>query len=172
MLDETLDQDKRMATAPRGRSTRYGSRHAQQQHRGDSAGARMDAERTSDRSSYSEIVEAINGTTFEGAFGGGNIDAPPAEPQAPPTPPVKLNSTVGRSIPVNESRGMDVGRAFRTLEMRCAQNKVKNDFMRQRFHERPGLKRKRLASERWRKRFKDNFRETIKLVQGLKKQGW
>lgn len=101
-----------------------------------------------------------------------NHNPAPTELLAPPVPPVKLNSTVGRTIPVNENRNMDVGRAFRTLEMRCAQNNVKKDFMRQRFHERGGLKRKRLKSERWRRRFKESFRATIKLVQGLKKQGW
>ena len=73
---------------------------------------------------------------------------------------------------VNENRNMDVGRAFRTLDQQLARNSVRRDMMRQRFHERPGLKRKRLKSERWRKRFKEGFRATVGMVQRLKKQGW
>lgn len=99
-----------------------------------------------------------------------NVAAPP--PAAPQTAPMKLNSTVGRTIVVDQQRGMDVGRAFRALEMQCARNSVKRDFMRQRYHERPGLKRKRLKSERWRKRFKSEFRGTLAMVQRLKNQGW
>lgn len=67
---------------------------------------------------------------------------------------------------------MDVARAFRVLGARLAQNNVRKDFQRQRFHERPGLKRKRLKSERWRKRFKEAFQGTVQRVVGLKRQGW
>ncbi|KAF2164346.1 hypothetical protein M409DRAFT_25225 [Zasmidium cellare ATCC 36951] len=88
------------------------------------------------------------------------------------SPPMKLGPTVGRTVNVNTARGMDVGRAFRQLEILCARNQVRKDFMKQRFHERPGLKRKRLKSERWRKNFKANFKETVALVQKMRKQGW
>lgn len=73
---------------------------------------------------------------------------------------------------MNTARGMDVGRAFRQLEILCARNSVRRDFMRQRFHERPGLKRKRLKSERWRKNFKANFKGIVGVVQKMRKQGW
>ena len=69
-------------------------------------------------------------------------------------------------------KGMDVGRAFRALEIACARNKVRADFNRQRFHERPGLKRKRLKSERWRRTFKEGFRGMVKAVNAMKKKGW
>ncbi|KAK0261988.1 hypothetical protein B0A54_14826 [Friedmanniomyces endolithicus] len=86
--------------------------------------------------------------------------------------PMKLNPSVGRTITVDAARGMDVGRAFRTLEMQCNRNSVKRDFMRQRYHERAGLKRKRLRGERWRRRFKENFKGVVGLVKKMTAQGW
>lgn len=186
LLDQALEQNKNVPTAPQGRTSRFASNRAQQRQR-TSPSTRMAAERG--RSVMDDILDDMKnpGSRSSGAFGGSgsiqdmlsrddfldpNRTNVPATPQAPPTPPVKLDSSVGRTIPINDQRGMDVGRAFRTLEMRCAQNSVKRDFMRQRFHERGGLKRKRLKSERWRRRFKGSFTATIKLVQGLKKQGW
>jgi small subunit ribosomal protein MRP21 len=74
-------------------------------------------------------------------------------------PPLKLNSSTGRHVKVDPDRKMDVGRAFRSLEILCARNSVKRDFM-------------RLKSERWRKNFKAGFKETVKLVMKMKKQGW
>lgn len=56
--------------------------------------------------------------------------------------------------------------------MRLSQNSVRKDAQRQRFHERPGLRRKRLKSERWRKRFKEAFKGTVAKVVALKRQGW
>jgi len=97
---------------------------------------------------------------------------PPPVPQEARELPIRLGPTAGRTVSVNNDRGMDVGRAFRTLEVQCARNAVRRDFMRQRFHERPGLKRKRLKGERWRRRFKEGFQGVVKLVQKMKKQGW
>ena len=97
--------------------------------------------------------------------------APPPPPRLEPAP-FKLDSTVGRTIQVNSGVGIDVGRAFRMLDQRCALNSVRRDFQRQRFHERPGLKRKRLKSERWRKRFKEQFQQTVRTVVKMKAQGW
>ncbi|KAF2721410.1 hypothetical protein K431DRAFT_284792 [Polychaeton citri CBS 116435] len=103
----------------------------------------------------------------------GKID--PNVPAPPPTltpSPVKLGPSVGRTVNIDPARGFDASRAFRQLEMNCNRNGVKRHAMRQRFHERPGLKRKRLHSERWRRRFKEGFRETVKMVQRMKRQGW
>jgi small subunit ribosomal protein MRP21 len=61
---------------------------------------------------------------------------------------------------------------LRTLEVLCARNRIKQDFNRQKFHERPGLKRKRLATERWRKDFKQRFRGVVGRVGDLRVQGW
>jgi small subunit ribosomal protein MRP21 len=78
--------------------------------------------------------------------------------------------TLGKTVQVKN--GGDVGRAFREVEQLCGRNRVRQDFNKQRFHERPGLKRKRLHSERWRRRFKEAFRGTVKMVNQMRKQGW
>lgn len=85
--------------------------------------------------------------------------------------PILLNPSTGRSVTIG-STGIDVAKGFRLMEMSCARNKVKSDFMRQRFHERGGLKRKRLRRERWRVRFLDGFKATVLRVKQLKNQGW
>ncbi|CAL3969896.1 unnamed protein product [Diplocarpon coronariae] len=85
--------------------------------------------------------------------------------------PMKLDPSTGRSIFVG-STGIDVATAFRLMEMSCARNKVKYDAMKQRFHERGGLKRKRLRRERWRTRFSEGFKATVARVKRLKHQGW
>jgi len=84
--------------------------------------------------------------------------------------PMRLSPKTGRTIELGA--GLDVGRGFRLLEQSCARNKVRNDFTKQRFHERGGLKRKRLVRERWRKRFMLGFKATVARVKELKKQGW
>ena len=187
LLDQTMKQDKRNPTGGIGRTSRSGSNRAQQENRTMGPSERVAAARN--QSSFEDMVSRFGTNTPQPRHSSNdprsddfNLDyaLDPNRPQdgisttpkAPSKPPYKLNSTVGRTIAVNENKGIDVGRAFRTLEARCAQNSVKRDHMRQRYHERPGLKRKRLASERWRRRFKESFRATIKLVQGLKKQGW
>ena len=49
---------------------------------------------------------------------------------------------------------------------------MRADSTRQRFHERGGLKRKRLRRERWRRRFMEGFKGTVGRVKGLRNQGW
>ena len=85
---------------------------------------------------------------------------------------VRPRPTIGRTVEVSRGRGHDLGKALRSLNILCAVNKVRADQIRQRFHERPGLKRKRLKSERWRKLFKESFRMTVARVQQMKKKGW
>ena len=75
-------------------------------------------------------------------------------------------------VQINDQRGVDVGRAFRLLDQLCGRNRVRGDFNRQRFHERPGLKRKRLKSERWRRAFKDGFKGMVRQVVAMRRQGW
>jgi small subunit ribosomal protein MRP21 len=84
--------------------------------------------------------------------------------------PLRLNPSMGRHASVTQN--IDVGRAFRMVEMSCGRNKVRGDANKQRFHERPGLKRKRLRRERWRKRFQEGFKATVNRVKQLKHQGW
>ena len=85
---------------------------------------------------------------------------------------VRSRPSIGRTIEVIPERGVDFGRALRSLEITCAVNRVKSDLSRQRFHERPGLKRKRLKSERWRKMFKESFRATVRRVKEMTRKGW
>lgn len=96
----------------------------------------------------------------------------PRQSQLPFTLPVRLGPTVGRTVKVSQQKNIDVGKAFRQLEILCRKNAVKSDFARQRFHERGGLKRKRIKSERWRRTFKEGFKGMIALVKKMKKQGW
>lgn len=92
--------------------------------------------------------------------------------KAEPIARLRLGPSVGRSVPIDSERGMDLGRGFRQLDMNCYKNQVRGDFMRQRFHERAGLKRKRLRSLRWRKRFKDGFRAVVGKVEDMRRRGW
>jgi small subunit ribosomal protein MRP21 len=84
--------------------------------------------------------------------------------------PFVLKPLTGRMVDVK--RNVDVGRAFKLLEQSCARNRVRADFTKQRFHERPGLKRKRLRRERWKKRFLEGFKATVGRVKQLRAQGW
>ncbi|RYP91950.1 hypothetical protein DL770_001924 [Monosporascus sp. CRB-9-2] len=92
-----------------------------------------------------------------------------AAPEAP-KPTMRLVPRLGRTVHV--SSNVDVARSFKILAIQVAQNRIRQDFQYQRFHERPGLKRKRLKSERWQKRFKKGFKETVRRVRELTKQGW
>lgn len=85
---------------------------------------------------------------------------------------VRSRPAVGRAIEVIPERGVDVARALRILNISCNHNRVKQDLSRQRFHERPGLKRKRLKSERWRKMFKQSFKATVMRVREMRRKGW
>ena len=57
------------------------------------------------------------------------------------------------------------------LQRLVAENKVKSDAHRQKFHERKGLKKKRLRSERFRKRFKEGFKKMVGVVLDMRRQG-
>lgn len=117
--------------------------------------------------------DAPSSTSRNGTFSsvsGDMEEAREIRPRAKRT--VLSRATVGRTIEVDASRGIDFGRALGNLGILCATNKVKQDFQRQRFHERPGMKRKRLKRERWRKLFKEGFRATVTRVQEMRRKGW
>lgn len=84
--------------------------------------------------------------------------------------PMKLGPSTGRSVSIGAT--IDIVRGFRLLEQACARNRIRSDANKQRFHERGGLKRKRLRRERWRRRFMDGFKATVARVKQLKNQGW
>lgn len=87
-----------------------------------------------------------------------------------PQPEMRTKPVLGRTV--NVTGNTDMAGALRKLNSILASNKVRAQDRHQRFHERPGLKRKRLKSQRWRVRFKKGFVATVKRVQELKKQGW
>lgn len=91
----------------------------------------------------------------------------PSKPRNTAT--IKSRPSLGRSVNVSPA---GVARAFQLLGYQLRDNNVKADQRRQRFHERPGLKRKRLKSERWRKRFSIAFKATLKKVHEMRKKGW
>lgn len=96
----------------------------------------------------------------------------PPMPEKIEPPPMRLSPSIGRTVDIDSQRNMDVGKSFRRLEILCARNRIRSDFAKQRFHERPGLKRKRLKSERWRRRFKVAFKATVARVKELRSKGW
>ncbi|KAJ6790211.1 hypothetical protein PWT90_09452 [Aphanocladium album] len=92
-------------------------------------------------------------------------------------PRVRSAASTGRTIFVrNANPGPNTAPTVRsalTLLTRLVKNQhVKAKYHSQKAHERPGLKRKRLRSERWRARFKDGFYAAYSRVQELRKQGW
>ena len=87
-------------------------------------------------------------------------------------PTIKSRPSLGRTVEIWPDRGFDLGRAFRSLDINCAVNGVRGHAMKQRFHERPGLKRKRLKSVRWRRNFKKGFNEVVGKVKRMRRKGW
>lgn len=85
---------------------------------------------------------------------------------------IKSRPSVGRTVDVDPIRGVDVGTALRSLNALCTKNNVFRDFSQQRFHERPGLKRKRLKSVRWRRFFREGFRTAVNRVKEMRRRGW
>jgi hypothetical protein len=96
----------------------------------------------------------------------------PFEMKAQPPPRVHLRMVPQTGRTVHVRNNVDVARSFKLLAVQIAQNKLRQDFRLQRFHERPGKKRKRLRSERWQKRFKKGFKATVSRVRELTAQGW
>ena len=94
-----------------------------------------------------------------------------AHPLGETPKPFRLDAFIGRGVNMT-GRNMGLGEAIRQMEIKAARNRVRKESQQQRFHEREGLKRKRLKSERWRRRFKEGFREVCAKVERMRKQGW
>ena len=91
-------------------------------------------------------------------------------------PNIRAKPVSGRTVFVKDQITKNSGPtpmvALKILNRIVREDQVKNKFFSQKFHERKGLKRKRLASQRWRSRFKHGFKATVSRVIELKKQGW
>lgn len=85
---------------------------------------------------------------------------------------LRLTPMLGRTLPVEPGSGLDLQSAFRLLEMRCMQNKVRTDHYTQRVHVRRGQRRKELRSKRWRALFKEGFLRDVGRIRRMKGQGW
>ncbi|KAF2443039.1 hypothetical protein P171DRAFT_433391 [Karstenula rhodostoma CBS 690.94] len=96
--------------------------------------------------------------------------AVPLEPEKQAYP--RLNPAFGRTVDLKPEVGRDLVRGIGMLSSLVSRNKIRSDMMKQRFHERPGLKRKRLKSERWRSLFKKGFQEVTGRVSELTRKGW
>ncbi|PVI04555.1 hypothetical protein DM02DRAFT_611392 [Periconia macrospinosa] len=105
------------------------------------------------------------GGTFPGIF------TAPTIPESEKVYP-RLGATYGRSVDLDPNRHRDLVQGVGILTALVIRNNIKNDFRKQKFHERPGLKRKRLASERWRARFKAGFHQVTSRVTELNRKGW
>lgn len=112
------------------------------------------------KSSIADLIGASMTTSFA---------SPDMRPQQPRIP-VRAAPSTGRTVHV--SGAVNAARAFQMLNQRVVGNRVPAIANRQRFHERPGLKRKRLRMSRWRSRFKTGFHSTVVRVQELVRQGW
>ncbi|KAL8897395.1 MAG: hypothetical protein Q9207_007237 [Kuettlingeria erythrocarpa] len=88
------------------------------------------------------------------------------------TATIKSRPSLGRTVEILPGRGMDLGRAMRMLDINCNINNVRRDAARQRYYERPGLKRKRVKRERWRRRFKIGFKAIVAKVKSMRRKGW
>jgi small subunit ribosomal protein MRP21 len=83
-----------------------------------------------------------------------------------------LSSRFGCFLNVDGAKNGNVAVRLRQLASLASSNRIAYTASRQRFHERPGLKRKRLRRERWRRRFKVTFKKICARVTHLTKQGW
>lgn len=96
--------------------------------------------------------------------------AVPLEPETQVYP--RLNPTFGRTVDLKPESGRDLVRGIGMLSSLVSRNRIRSDMMKQRFHERPGLKRKRLKSERWRALFRKGFQKVTGRVSELTRKGW
>ena len=85
---------------------------------------------------------------------------------------IESRPKVGRTIELNGRKGIDLATALRKLHQECARNNVRYDRSTQRFHERPGLKRKRLQRLWWRARFMEGFKALVGKVHAMRRKGW
>ncbi|KAF8628332.1 hypothetical protein AX15_003877 [Amanita polypyramis BW_CC] len=78
------------------------------------------------------------------------------------------NPFSGRSVRVFNG---NVVEAFRRLDSILGRNKVRAQARQSERHEQKGAKRRRLSSERWRKRFAHEVRLKVQLVQKIRRRG-
>ncbi|KAG6818138.1 hypothetical protein H0H87_000043 [Tephrocybe sp. NHM501043] len=78
------------------------------------------------------------------------------------------NAYTGRSVTV---KGGNVADAYGRLQSILQRNKVQAQLRRAERHEKKGVKRRRLSSERWRKQFAHEVRRKVELVAKIRNRG-
>ncbi|EDR14824.1 uncharacterized protein LACBIDRAFT_292250 [Laccaria bicolor S238N-H82] len=78
------------------------------------------------------------------------------------------NAYSGRSVKIN---GGKLAEGYRVLDTILGRNKVRVQLRRAERHEKKGVKRRRLSSERWRKRFAHEVRKKVELVIKIRNRG-
>ncbi|KAI1825931.1 hypothetical protein F4861DRAFT_143548 [Xylaria intraflava] len=92
------------------------------------------------------------------------------DPMPAPQANLRLVPRTGRTVHVKGN--VDVAKSFKNLALQVAQNRLRHEARKQKFHERPGMKRKREKSARWQRRFRVGFRAAVSRVRELTAQGW
>ena len=85
---------------------------------------------------------------------------------------MKLGPSLGRQVPVEPERGLDLTASLRILHRACQQNRVRQDAQAQRFHVRRGQMKKNKRIVRWRRLFKYSFNHTVDRINRMRAQGW
>ena len=85
---------------------------------------------------------------------------------------LRLKPSLGRTKPIDSSRGVDLQTAIGRLEASCKTNGVRFDERSQKIYVRRGQRRKILKSKRWRNLFKEGFIQEVGRIQRMRKQGW
>jgi hypothetical protein len=93
-------------------------------------------------------------------------------PAEKPPVNIRLTPSLGRTVAVDVGKGIDLSRALRLMESKCARNSVRQQEREQKFHVRRGQLKKDIRSRRWRKLFKVSFQKTIERCERLRRQGW
>ncbi|KIP09136.1 hypothetical protein PHLGIDRAFT_18739 [Phlebiopsis gigantea 11061_1 CR5-6] len=75
----------------------------------------------------------------------------------------------GRSVPVNQQEPLHS--AFSRLSKIMNRNNVPRELFLTRRHEKKGVKRRRLVSVRWRRRFAHEVRKKVQLVKEIRARG-
>src|SRR5256714_12187785 len=84
---------------------------------------------------------------------------------------LRLKPSLGRTLPLDLTRNIDLTAAFRRLERKCADNSVKTDARNQRFYVRRGQRRKDDRRRRWRALFKEGVLHEGARIRRMKAQG-
>ncbi|KIW19835.1 hypothetical protein PV08_00410 [Exophiala spinifera] len=82
---------------------------------------------------------------------------------------LRLKPSLGRTV---DGVYGEPARAFRALERKCTENKVKSDSLAQKRHVRRGQRKKDMRMLRWRRLFREGFIAECGKIRRMRKQGW